>query len=243
MPDRRAGGRAGAGRGRKQAAAGQGRRITVRVPPTFFKPRGLEFNLDLPLAPRPTPGFLALAIAVPALAIAMILFAMVLPATRMLLGTDTGEASGPRTPALFFVLVGALALLFLAPFVEGLAAALLTLRSRQPVLEIRPEGLVDCRVLKRMVRWDEFEDVGDKGYAVNRLNWPKEYSFRLKDPALRRLSPFSFMQSLGYGGKRAAIMPFGFDLPPRVILDVIVAMIREVHAAPEAGKGKAGKDV
>jgi len=208
--------------------------ITIETPPTFFLANGPDLVFDLPLVPRLKlfPNALALFGVLGFGAFAFWTF-LALPVSLflLLLTTDFGYRLDVLASALSALAFGAL---LFAPFVELARWVGLMVFSREPVLEIRPEGLIDRRVLRRMVRWDEFEGVGELQHVRSHLGRAVEISFRLKDVSVRRFSPISAMQSFMFGGQRVAILPYGFDAPPRVILDVILAMIRKAEAENRA---------
>jgi hypothetical protein len=208
--------------------------ITIETPPTFFVASRPNLVFDLPLVPRLKlqAGALWLFGVLGFGAFAFWTF-LALPASLflLLLTTEMGFRLDVLASALF---VSAFGILAFAPFVELARWVGMTVLSRQPVLEIRPEGLIDRRVLRRTVRWDEFESVGDAQHVRSHMGRAVEISFRLKDASVRRFSPISVLQSVMFGGKRVAILPYGFDAPPRVILDVILAMIRKAHSDTRA---------
>ena len=208
--------------------------VTIETPPAFFVKDTPALVFALPLVPdrKLLPNALSL-FGVLAFGVFAFWTFLALPVGLflLLLTTDFGYRWDVLASALVALAFGAL---LFAPFVELARWVAVMLFSRQPVLEIRPEGLIDRRVLRRMVRWDEFENVGELQHVRSHMGRAVEISFRLKDVSVRRFSPISAMQSFMFGGQRVAILPHGFDAPPRVILDVILAMIRKAHA--ENGK-------
>jgi len=208
--------------------------ITIETPPTFFVASQPKLVFDLPLIPqrRLVPSALWLFGVLAFGGFAFWTF-LALPASLflLLLTTDIGYRIDVLASALF---VSAFGVLLFAPFAELARWVAIMVFSKAPVLEIRPDGLIDRRVLRRMVRWDEFESVGDLQHVRSHMGRAVEISFKLKDPAVRRFSPISAMQSFMFGGQRVAILPYGFDTPPRVILDVILAMIRKADSDKHA---------
>lgn len=208
----------------------------IRTPPTMSVAHGQLLTFELPFVPKPKGSLLWL------------LFHLIwsgflawwllhVPAIWLI-----SSLSGERLsigPLVFLLPYTVLALFLLSLAAELIIQTAYAAFSKTPVLEIRPEGLVDRHILRRPVRWDEFEPVGERQHVVGGLGRATEYSFRLKDRRLRRLSPSSAAQSLFLGGKRVAIHTYGFDVPPRVILDVILAMIRNAHRTGEAGPASA----
>lgn len=201
--------------------------VTIKTPPTVFVTNGPELTFDLPLIPKQrfsvvgTAGILALN----ALFFWWILGAPISWLVLTLFGIREFDADR----MLFSLLFTGFVLLFLSPVIEGTISVVATFFSRQPVLEIRPEGLVDRRILRRMVRWDEFESVGDQRHMAGRISMRGIHSFRLKDRGVRRFSPESAMHSFFLGGKRVVIHTHGFDIPPHQILDIILTMIRNAN--------------
>lgn len=207
--------------------------VTIKTPPTVFVTNGPELTFDLPLIPRPGFGGVGLAgvLTINALLFWWILGTPISWLVLSLLGIRVFDAGR----FVFYLLFTGFVLLFLSPVVEQTFSSVVTFFSRAPVLEIRPEGLVDRRILRRMVRWDEFESVGDQRHMAGRISLRGIHSFRLKERGLRRFSPESAMNSFFLGGKRVVIHTHGFDIPPHQILDIILTMIRnantERHAA------------
>lgn len=208
--------------------------VTIETPPAYFATSRPDLVFNLPLAPKLKlhNGALWLFAVLAFGAFAFWTF-LALPASLLLLllTTDVGYRIDVLASVVFVSVFGAL---LFAPFVELARWVAIMAFSSQPVLEIHPDGLIDRRVLKRKVRWDEFESVGDLRHVRSHMGRAVEISFRLKDPSVRRFSPISAMQSFMFGGRRVAILPYGFDTPPRVILDVILAMIRKAHSDKSA---------
>lgn len=207
--------------------------VTIKTPPTMFVTDGPELTFDLPLIPKPRFSVVGIA---GVLALNALLFWWILgtPISWLVLPLF-GIREFDAGRFLFGLLFTGFVLLFLSPVIEGTFSAAATFFSRDPVLEIRPEGLVDRRIFRRMVRWDEFESVGDQRHMAGRISMRGIHSFRLKDRSVRRFSPESAMHSFFLGGKRVVIHTHGFDIPPLQILDIILTMIRnantERHAA------------
>lgn len=202
--------------------------VTIKTPPTLFVSEGPPQTFELPLIPKPNSGFSAV-FGILHLCVALLVFAViVLPAF-------SGLVTALVTWSISFELAAGVAVfagfswLFVGLFGEMGLWFLMPLFVRSPVLEIREEGLVDRRALKRLVRWEEFEDIGHNNRRMSYLTGPVDYSFKLKDGSLRRISPNSWMFSVMYGRSRVAVNPFGFDLPAAAIVNVILAMISNAH--------------
>lgn len=200
-------------------------RVKIKTPPTFWVTNGPDLSFDLPLVPKPNyAAALALLLLSGAFGLFVIWGVLGTPVSKL----SNGIASGTWTAGtLAFTLIFAgLIIAIMSPAIEA-TLGLAMLFFRWPVLEIRTDGLIDRRVLKRLVRWDEFGSVGERRHVIGQSAYfPTECSFRLKDRRLRRFSPLSATQSFFFGGKRVAINTYGFDVPPRVVLDVILTMIR-----------------
>lgn len=206
--------------------------VTIKTPPTVFVTDGPELTFDLPLIPRPGFGGVGLAgvLTINALLFWWILGTPISWLVSSLLGIRDFDAGR----FVFYLLFTGFVLLLLSPVVEQTFSSVVTFFSRAPVLEIRPEGLVDRRILRRMVRWDEFESVGDQRHMAGRIGMRGIHSFKLRDRSVRRFSPESAFHSFVLGGRRVVIHTNGFDMPPHQILDVILAMIRNAHAEKRA---------
>ncbi|MBX3573474.1 MAG: hypothetical protein KF694_14075 [Mesorhizobium sp.] len=210
------------------------RRVTIKTPPTVFVADGPLLSFDLPLIPKSNLRENGIWL------IALLLFGGW--AVWWVFGAPIGWLSAVLIGEQEFqinrfvpgVLFAGFAMAMLSPTIELGISVAKTVFSHHPVLEIRSEGLIDRRILRRLVRWDEFESIGDRRHLAGSLGMPAEFSFKLKDRSVRRFSPMSALQSFFYGGKRVAIQPYGFDTPPRVILDVILAMIRNAQADKRA---------
>lgn len=210
------------------------RRVTIKTPPTVFAADGPLLSFDLPMVPRSNLRengiWLVGVLLVSGWAVWWIFGAPIGWLSAVLIGKQEFQIERFVPGALF----AGFALAILSPMIELGISVAKTVLSHHPVLEIRPEGLIDRRILRRLVRWDEFESVGDRHHMAGSLGMPTEFSFKLKDRGVRRFSPMSVVQSFYFGGKRVAIQPYGFDVPPRVILDVILAMIRNAQANKRA---------
>lgn len=200
--------------------------VTIKTPPTVFVTNGPELTFDLPLIPKRRLSFWLVAyfsIGV------MVCFWVLGNYAKWLVPPMFGAGDFPADTFLFGLVFTGIALLILGPVIEGLLLFAITALSNRPLLEIRAEGLVDRRILRRMVRWDEFESVGDQRHMAGRISMRGIHSFRLKDRGVRRFSPESAMHSFFLGGKRVVIHAHGFDIPPHQILDIILTMIRNAN--------------
>ena len=206
------------------------RTVTIKTPPTFFVTDGPDLTFDLPLVPRADFSGGAGMLVYLVFAGLVGLWVLSFPAS-WILAAVLGWSDFRTDKLLFGLFFLAWALAIISPAIEAGLKVAFTLFSRRPVLEIRPEGLIDRRALKRLVRWEEFESVGDRRHMAGAMGMPAAISFRLKARDVRRFSPISMVERFMRGGYRVVIFPYGFDIPPRVILDVILAMIRTHGAA------------
>nr|WP_295464156.1 hypothetical protein [Mesorhizobium sp.] len=205
--------------------------VTIKTPPTVFVTDGPELTFDLPLIPKRRFSFWLVAyfsIGV------MVCFWVLGNYAKWLVPPMFGAGDFPADTFLLGLVFTGIALLILAPVIEGLLLLAITALSNRPLLEIRAEGLVDRRIFRRMVRWDEFESVGDQRHMAGRIGMRGIHSFKLRDRSVRRFSPESAFHSFVLGGRRVVIHTNGFDMPPHQILDVILAMIRNAHAEKRA---------
>lgn len=208
--------------------------VTIRTPPTAFVTHGPLLTFDLPLVPKPSyAAGIALLLFYGLVHAFLIWWIIGTPVSTLMAGIGDGTWTGGQLA--FTLIFGGLVIALMSPSIEATLTLAIAVFSRRPVIEIRPEGLIDRRMLKRMVRWDEFESVHQRQHVTEQLRGGIGYSFRLKDKRLRRFSPSSALHSLWFGGKRVAINSSGFDLPPLVILDVILAMIRNNQGNSPAG--------
>lgn len=111
------------------------------------------------------------------------------------------------------------------------------LLASEPVLEIHSDGLIDRRVLKRKIGWDEFHPLNRRhALSTSIARRPIDPTFRLKDGSVRQFSPISAFWSTVLSGKRVHIDTLGFEEQPAVISELIHAMIRNApkNATPNS---------
>jgi len=114
------------------------------------------------------------------------------------------------------------------------------LLAREPVLEIHSDGLIDRRVLKRKIGWDEFHPLNRRhALSTSIARRPIDPTFRLKDGSVRKFSPISAFWSTILSGKRVHIDTLGFEEQPAVISELIHTMIRN---APQKAKQNGSSD-
>lgn len=209
--------------------------VVIRTPPTIWRSHGEPLSFALPFVPRPSLGQTlgAFCILVPACLIAFFVAAKMF---RGFVGiASTFDEVG--TVAVFVFGLFLLGALFMAAATACLAGSWLAVYlSRKPVLEIHADGLIDRRVLKRKVGWDEFHELNRQHVLSTTIaSMPLDASFRLKDGAVRRFSLQSLFSSIIFGGQRVYINTLGFSDGPAVISEIICAMIlnaRQDKVAP-----------
>ena len=128
------------------------RTVTIKTPPTFFVTDGPDLTFDLPLVPRANFSGGAGMLVYLAIAGLVGLWVLSFPAS-WILAAVLGWSDFRTDKLLFGLFFLAWVLAIISPAIEAGLKVAFTLFSRRPVLEIRPEGLIDRRALKRLVRW------------------------------------------------------------------------------------------